>query len=316
MQNKAHHPQTPLCSCGNRSCEVMEIVRLILETSDNLSLLHSELHTLQQMLIPMLEKMHTDQLKNLERWHLEQDIYRAQMASLVRPTMQWQQFSPLEEELSRRTRWVEGWYQRECEQLEERLDHLQQVLHHHEEHLAACAQRFVQQALLPACVPGIAAVLQEHLQRTHARLSRVSHEADTQAQRVAEIKARYQDEIGRLQAEQQGSATLLAFGQREATVEWVVKNLFGLGRPQSLTLSHRTFQQLKASQQWQAHVSLQTQFFRYCEQVWRACEHAGLPAKVQTLKMLEQHWHTLWRHFDTNPDPGSIRTLLLTPVVS
>src|SRR5579884_1223732 len=317
MKKDHHHrPGTPLCSCGNRSCEVMEIVRLIVETGDNLALLHCDLHTLEQALVPMLEKMHEDQLSSLERWRLEQDIYRSQMASLVRPTMQWQQFSSLEEELSRRTQWVQTWYQQEREHLQHRREHLQEVVHQHEAFLEECALRFVHQALLPACVPGIAAVLQEHRERSRDRLSRVSREAEAQAQHVAALNAGYQAETQRLQAGQQGSEALLAFEQREETVQWVVKNLFGIGRPQSLSLTNRTFQHLKASQQWQTHLALQRHFFHYCEQVWRACEQTGLPAKVRTLTSRVHQWDSLWQHFATNPDPGTIQTMLLTSVGS
>jgi hypothetical protein len=317
MKNHHHHqPGTPLCSCGNRSCEVMEIVRLILETGDNLTLLQSDLHTLEQTLVPMLEHMHADQLSSLDRWRLEQDLYRSQMASLVRPTMQWHHFSSLEEELAKRTQWVEQWYQQEREQLQHRREHLEDVMQRHEAFLEECALRFVHQALLPACVPGITAVVQEHLERSRHRLSRVSREAESQASRVAALNASYQAEIQRLQAGQQGSETLLALGQREEAVKWVVQNLFGIGRPQSLSLTNRTVEQLKATHTWQTHLALQRHFFRYGEQVWHTCLQAGLPAKVHTLTGRVHHWDTLWRYFATNPDPGTIQTMLLSPVGS
>jgi hypothetical protein len=86
QSSESSHAQ-PLCSCGNRSCEVMEIVRLLLETTDNFLLLQAGRKTLQETLIPMLDHMHRDQKASLERWQIEQDIYRSQMASSVRPTL-------------------------------------------------------------------------------------------------------------------------------------------------------------------------------------------------------------------------------------
>src|SRR5947208_2964662 len=103
----------PRCPCGNPTCEVMEIVRLIAETTDNFLLLQETLHIIKRHLLPLLDQMHHDQQTSLERWQIEQDIYRSQMVASARPTRHWQPFSPLEEEFSRRTQWVGEWYHRE-----------------------------------------------------------------------------------------------------------------------------------------------------------------------------------------------------------
>lgn len=292
----------------------MEIVRLIAEAADNFLLLQGILHTIQQRLLPMLDHIYRDQQASLERWHIEQDLYRAQMASSARPTLRWQQFSPLEEEVSRRTRRASEWYRSEQQRLHERRERLQEAMRHHEAHLEDCASRFVRQALRPTCVPGMAAVLQEHLGRIEARVPRLQQQADGEARQIADLQTHYQAEVRRLQAGQQSTDAQLAFGQHEATTQWVVRNLFGLGTPQSLTLTHQVTTQLKATNQWQTHVRLQQHFFWYCEQVWRLCERADAAVRVRILTTRHHHWNELWQHMHSNPDPGTIQTALLAPV--
>ncbi|GHO96526.1 hypothetical protein KSF_065740 [Reticulibacter mediterranei] len=293
---------------------MMEIVRLILETTDNFLLLQAGRNTLQQTLIPMLEHMHRDQQASLERWQIEQDIYWSQMSSSVRPTMRWQQFSPVEQELSRKQRWVSEWYVREQQRLQERDEQLQEAMRRHEAHLEECASRFVLQALRPECVPAMTAVLQEHMQRLQARLSHVIQQAEAHAQQVALLQTQYQNEVKRLQAGQYGVDEQLAFGKKEATTHWVIKNLFGLGTPQSLTLTHQVYNQLSATNHLQAHIRLQDHFFWYCEQIWRFCEQAGLAARVQVLTTRLHHWHELVTAFDNTTSPVDVKTILLALV--
>ncbi len=301
----------PLCSCGDRSCEVMEIVRLILETTDNFLLLQAGRKTLQETLIPMLEHMHRDQEASLERWQIEQDIYRSHMASSVRPTMRWQQFSPVEQELSRKQRWVSEWYVREQQRLQERDEQVQEAMRRHEAHLEECASRFVQQALRPECVPAMTAVLQEHIQRLQARLPRVIQQAEAQAHQVTTLQTQYQNEVKQLQAGQSGVDAQLAFGKKEATTSWVIKNLFGLGTPQSLTLTHQVYNQLSATNHLQAHMHLQNHFFWYCEQIWRLSEQIGLAGRVQVLMARLNHWDKLLTAFDDTTSTADVNTILL-----
>jgi hypothetical protein len=313
-QSSQSSPAQPLCSCGDRSCEVMEIVRLILETTDNFLLLQAGRNTLQQTLIPLLDHMHRDQKASLERWQIEQDIYRSQMASSVRPTMRWQQFSPVEQELSRKQRWVSEWYVREQQRLQERDEQLQEAMRRHEAHLEEYASRFVLQALRPECVPAMTAVLQEHMQRLQARLPRVIQQADIHAQQVTLLQTQYQNEVKRLQAGQYGVDAQLAFGKKEATTHWVIKNLFGLGTPQSLTLTRQVYNQLSATNHLQAHIHLQDHFFWYCEQIWRFCEQAGLAARVQVLMARLDHWDGLLTSFDDTTSTVDVNTILLALV--
>lgn len=307
------HASHPRCSCGNPDCEVMEIVRLIAETTDNYLLLQASLHTIERQLLPLLEQIHRDQQASLSHWQNVQDDYRAQMAASSRPTMRWQPFSPLEEDFFRRTRWTSDWYRSEQQRLEARRERLQEAMRNHEAHLEECARRFVSQPLLPACLPGMAAVLQEHLERIEMRVPDLQQKVEQQAQQLADLQRQYQAEVKRLQAGAQGTDQALAFGQREATTQWVVKNLFGLGTPQSLSLTRQVTAQLKATNQLQTHVRLQQHFFWYCEQMWRLCERVDAHARVQILLERQRHWTALSQHLQTHPDPATIQIWLLTP---
>ncbi|GHO98675.1 hypothetical protein KSF_087230 [Reticulibacter mediterranei] len=280
---------------------MLEIVRLLAETTDNFLLLQAGVQTIQQQVLPLLEELHKGQLSCLEHWQLELDIYRGQMSDPMRPTMRWEQASREEEALSRRKEGVERWYHNEQERVQQHLQHLQEAMQAHESHLEECAQRFVQQGLRPGCIAGIAAVLTEHRERLQGRRERLSHEHEARGQQLTALQARYQDEMQALQASRQGTEAQFALKRKGITTGWVVQNLFGIGTPQSLTLTQRVMQQMEASHQFHWYIRCATHYFWYVEQVWAL--HSELAAKVHVLSARWTHWNRLLGVLDESSDP-------------
>jgi hypothetical protein len=283
---------------------MMEIVRLLAETTDNYLLLQASAQTLQQHVLPLLDELHQGHLSCLERWQIEWDIYQGQVGSMVRPTMRWQQGSAQENMLARKQQWAAQWYQHEQQRLQQRTQQIQEAMQRHEAHLEECASRFVHQGLRPECIAGIAAVVQEHQERIRVQRERLSQQHAGQVRQIDDLQTQYQDEMQRLQHARQGTETQWALAKKGVTTGWIVQNLFGIGTPSSLSLTQRVMQQMEASHHFNWYVRSANHYFWYSEQVWKL--HPELPAKVQVLSERWTHWNRLLGVLDDSSDPTVI----------